>query len=257
MQIRVVLAIALCFGGAWSLACGGDTPSAASAPGTHPHRPDSGAPVTQPPPPPPPPPLGDAGEPTPAHDAGPFELDSGQLVTECEEITAIPFIGEDTSGEYANAIETPADLGATRILATWSGSCDPAAIKIEMSDGDCPDGKGHQLSFLLDALAIQAGTLGPGIHDLLADGMGSPIQVRYVRPAKLEPVGEWGTCEGVTGTLSISGEPGVGRLDELQALFEMKLAPCDGSGQATQTLRGTFHVMLRRALVDVCPASAQ
>jgi hypothetical protein len=211
-------------------------------------------PVTQPPPPPPP---SDAGA-TPAHDAGPFELDSGQLSTECDEITAIPFIGEDTNGgEYANAIEAPADLAATRIVGTWSGSCDPAAVKIEMSDGDCPGGKGHELTFLLDALAIRDGVIGTGIHDLAADGIGGPIQVRYVRPAKLEPAGEWGNCEGVTGTVSISGEPGVGRLDELQALFEMQLAPCDGSGQAAQTVRGTFHVMLRRALVDVCPASAQ
>ena len=251
MQIRVVLAIALCVGGAWFLGCGSaDTPSAAAAPGTHPDRPDSGGTATQPPPPPPP---SDAGEPTPAHDAGPFELDSGQQANECEEITAIPFIGEDTSGEYANAIEMPADLAATRIVGTWSGSCDPAAVKVEMSDGDCPDGDGHELIFLLDAASIREGVLGVGIHDLSADGMGSPIQVRYVRPAKLEPAGEWGTCEGVSGTLSISGEPGVGRLDELQALFEMQLAPCDGSGQAAQTVRGTFHVMLRRALVDVCP----
>jgi hypothetical protein len=195
----------------------------------------------------------DAGPDT-SPDSGALGPDGGlQLRSECEEITPVPFIGEDVGDAYANAIEMPDDLLASRIVATWAGGCEPAQIRIEMSDGDCPAGDGHQLTFLLDALAIQNGTLGTGIHDVVPENTGSPIQVRYLRTARFEPSGEWGSCEGVTGTLSIRGEPGVRKLDTLQALFEMKLAPCDGSTQPAQTVRGTFNVELQRSLDTVCP----
>jgi hypothetical protein len=255
MHTRSVVAGALL---AWGLlAAGGckgeDGPSAAAAPGRPTTmRPDSGGSEA---PPPPPPAVGDAGgSEGPMLDGGVFALDSGQLRTECEDITAVPFIGEDSAdGQYANAIAMPADLLATRIVGTWSGSCEPAAIKIEMSDGDCPDGEGHALTFLLDALSIRDGLLGTGIHDLAPDSTGGPIRIRYVRPTPLESAGTYGTCDGVLGNLNVAGELGTVRFDRLQARFEMQLAPCDGSGLPLQSVLGTFNVELQRSLSTVCP----
>ena len=136
----------------------------------------------------------DAG---PEKDAGIFGLDSGQLRTECEEVTPVPFIGEET--------------------------------------------------------AIRDGTLGLGLHDIVPDSSGGPIRVRYIRPARFAPQGEWGSCDGVTGTFNIAGMPGTRRYDQLQAQFEMKLTPCDGSDLEPQTVQGTFNVVLRRSLDTVCP----
>ena len=148
-------------------------------------------------------------------DGGIYLLDSGILVAECEEITPVPFIGEDTvDGQYANAIASPADLRASRILASWGRGCDPASVVIMMSDGHCPDGDGHELSFALDASAIDSGVLGNGIHDVSPS---SPFVIRYTRPTRRPPAGEWGNCEGASGTLNVRGELGLNRFDRLQA----------------------------------------
>ena len=246
MRIRVVVGVALWLGGLLAQGCA-EEEAPMRAPNSSPRPRDSGSSA---PPPPPPPAAMDAG---PEKDAGIFGLDSGQLRTECEEITPVPFIGEDVGDEYADAIAMPSDLLASRVVATWSGSCDPAAIKVEMSDGECPDGDGHALTFLLDALAIRDGTLGLGLHDVVPDSSGGPIRVRYIRPARFAPQGEWGSCDGVTGTFNIAGMPGTRKYNELQAQFEMKLTPCDGSDLAPQSVQGTFNVELRRSLDTVCP----
>jgi hypothetical protein len=255
MLTRSVVAGALL---AWGLLSAGgckdeEGPSAVSAPNRPPTMRPAGSGGSEPPPPPPP--AFDAGmDEEPMLDGGDFGLDSGQLGTECEDITAVPFIGEDSlDGQYANAIEEPTDLLATRIVGSWSGTCDPAAIKIEMSDGDCPDGEGHALTFLLDALSIREGVLGTGIHELAPDSAGGPIRVRYVRPTPLESAGMYGTCDGVVGNVNVAGELGTVRFDRLQARFEMELPPCDGSGLPAQSFLGTFNVELQRSLSTVCP----
>jgi hypothetical protein len=250
MRVRELVVIATSIVGLLATACGDDERSnAALAPPKRPNRPDSGAPP--PPPPPPPPPAVDAG---PPEDAGIFGHDSGQLRVECEDIAPVPFIGEDIGDEYANAIAMPTDLRASRVVGTWAGTCSPAAVKVEMSNGRCPDGDGHELVFVLDAVALRDGVLGIGIHEIVPETAGGPIFVRYTRTDRFAPAGEWGTCEGVSGTLNIRGEPGVQRFDKLQALFELKLTPCDGSELPVQSIQGTFNVELQRSLDTVCPA---
>jgi len=188
--------------------------------------------------------------------AGPAlaDEDGGVLFEECRNVDAVPFIAEDTAGgEFVNAIAAPSDFSATRVVATWGTGCDPATIIIKLSNGRCPDGNGHELTFTLDASAIESGELVTGIHTIDPDAGEGPIRVRYVRPERSDPVGEWGSCAGASGTFSVRGNLTTEARTSMQALFELELSPCDGSMLPNQTVRGTFNVSLYRARTEVCP----
>jgi hypothetical protein len=80
------------------------------------------------------------------------------------------------------------------------------------------------------------------------------VRIRYVRPDRLMPAGEWGTCAGVTGIIDLFGdEPNTTLRSTLEGTFTLELAACDDSEAPPQTVSGTFDVTLRRSLADYCP----
>jgi hypothetical protein len=173
---------------------------------------------------------------------------------ECTDVDPAMFKGEDTPlGQFFNAISAPTDLVVTRVVATWEESCVQPTIRIEMSDGDCPKGKGHSLSFLLDAGAIAGGSIRRGVNTIIANPGSDGIQIRYVRPASLSPRGTWGTCTDASGTVEFPDDLATAAFSTLKARFDLELGTCDGSTNPVQTVSGTFNVLLRRGVAEVCP----
>jgi hypothetical protein len=177
------------------------------------------------------------------------------LAVECQDVPPVKFTGEDMpAGQFLNAVTAPADFVATRVVGTWEPGCAQPTFRVAMSDGACPRGHGHELTFLFDAQAIADGALGVGLNTLMPDGGPSRISVRYVRPKGLVPSGAWGTCsDSSSGTLDLVGVVETRAGSMLQGRFELELAACDSAATGVQMLSGTFNVMLRRGLTDVCP----
>lgn len=186
-------------------------------------------------------------------DAGGFD----PVPTECENVTPANPADVGPDGTLFDAVSSPADLGVTRVEATWDGDCVRPTIRVTLSDGRCPLGNGHEVEFRFDAGAIASGKLSRGVHYLEPEPGNVDIRVRYRRPTSLDPVGAgaWGTCLGVVGTLDLPIAPGVDERDELRGRFQMELAPCDSLALATRSVNGTFDVTLRRGLGDVCPTA--
>lgn len=213
--------------------------------------------------PPPPPPGGGTGG------IGGIPFGGGHHTTkDAGTADAGPDAGENLSGVFtlgecvddtdfsttSNTLFMPTDLQLTRGYAHWIGSCGDAVLEIGLSDGDCPEGDGHELIFQIDADAITNDTLFiPGGNQLVTERPDVPISVRYVRPSDLTPTGLWGTCTGVSGELLIE------TLDTtkdtiLKADFVMNLANCTTTTLPTAfTVNGSFSLQLARGLNQVCP----
>src|SRR5262245_49566244 len=97
---------------------------------------------------------GDAGS---APDAATDEPMAG----ECSAIKALRF-GSGDETPAVTATISPADFLVTRQAATWRDGCEHPTIAIELSDGSCPNGKGHELEILLSVDAIAEGQIGLG-----------------------------------------------------------------------------------------------
>jgi hypothetical protein len=156
-------------------------------------------------------------------------------------------------GTFYNAIETPSDLEVTRVVSTWEVGCAQPTLRIVLSDGECPDGQGHELVFLLGVEEIESGVLAMGQNPLMEEPAVQGLSLRYRRPGRLSPTGQWGTCAGVEGSVDLLGPLRLERGEVLQSRFFMDLTACDGSANGPQAIAGTFEVTLRRGLQDACP----
>jgi hypothetical protein len=228
-----------------SFACDDEDPPPPAQPGSHP----IGMPS----------PGGDAGGDNGLDDAG--RRDSGTAPVapprECREVEVAPYAGIDPStGRYTNATNEPSDLKVTRVLGTWEPACGRPTIRLEMSDGDCPDGDGHVLQFFFAAAAINTGTIvAGGSNAVVAETENPDLRVRYIRPSGLEPSGVWGNCDGPSGAIDLVEPIGTDAFDWFQGEFRLQLSPCDGSDNGIQQLDGSFDIQIRRGLDDVCPAT--
>ncbi len=196
----------------------------------------------------------DAGAPAPAEDAGIPDLNV--LPGECQEVTPTMLTGEDmANGGFFNAIVTPKDFAVSRVVAAWTASCDHPAIVVVMSNGNCPEGGGHELTFKFDAAAITASdpTIRLGQNPIMPNPEADGIPITYTRPADVSPNGVWGTCKDANGTLDFTTQPDVQIRTNLQARFDLELTPCGGSNTNIETVTGAFNVTLKRGLSDVCP----
>jgi hypothetical protein len=177
------------------------------------------------------------------------------LPSECQNVTLVSPSGESAKTmRYVNAVDEPHDLDVTRAVGTYEPSCTEPAVRIALSDGKCPGGLGHELTFLLDAAALYDGGIQVGQNLLQAETSISPIRVRYLRPRGLASSGEYGTCGTATSGFLTFRDPRLGtdRLSHFEALFQMFLPPCDGSDNAAVQVNGSFDVAMSRSLAQVC-----
>ena len=182
----------------------------------------------------------------------------GLAGTECVDVPPTTFMGEDTPmGQFFNAISSPADFSVTRVKTSWDKDCTTPTIRIEMSDGSCPSGSGHALVFSLDADSIKNSAIRLGQNSIAdaaePDGGAAGIEVRYVRPLRLNPHGTWGSCGAASGTVDLIGDLDTIAGTMLNGRFDMELASCDMTPQPLQTLVGSFSVVLRQGESEACP----
>jgi hypothetical protein len=175
------------------------------------------------------------------------------LRNECQEIEPVMFVGEDPPVGVVASTVSPMDFAVSRVLTTWEDDCVTPQILIELSNGDCTRSRGHALTIWLEAAAIADGRIRFGLNLPAPEPSNDGVRIRYVRPASLEPSGEWGTCARSTTMLEFMGELGTDMGANLQGRFNLDLAPCDGSTNDNQLVQGSFDVTLRRGLENVCP----
>lgn len=192
----------------------------------------------------------------PAQDSGMDVSDAGSapLAIECSTFRPAMFVAEDPAIEPVASSTEPSDFHITRALIAWDSDCSDPGLRIELSDGRCPDGAGHTLVFWLDAAAIEDQTLVLGQNPIEPESEEGAIQVRYIRPARLSPSGEWGNCADASGFLNLRGEPpDTNAFTQWRGTFQLDLTRCEGADPSTQRIIGTFNLQTRRALQDVCP----
>jgi hypothetical protein len=143
-------------------------------------------------------------------------------------------------------------LSVTRSEAAWLEGCVQPILRITLSDGDCPNGEGHELTFFLPADGVENSNLVIGQNLIMEETLTS-IRVRYARPGRKPPSGVWGTCEDASGFLDIVPPLQLmeGRL--VQGNFMLDLTRCDDGTPSTQIVNGSFSAELPAGLGDVCP----
>ncbi len=171
---------------------------------------------------------------------------SGFALGECVDETDLP--------SATNQVFMPSDFPVTRGFAHWIGTCGDPVLQIGLSNGNCPNGGGHELVIEIDADAIGDGTLFiPGGNQVSEERPDRPIRIRYVRPTSLTPAGTWGTCAGVFGEIIVEA---LDVTDDaaLRAELGLTLAACNTSTTPTTfALVGSFNLKLERGLSEVCP----
>lgn len=191
-------------------------------------------------------------------DAGPDAwVDAGDAAvpaSSCERVVAMG----DTTGDaiVATAISTPTDFMVTRQAEVWSNDCTDPKLTLELSDGVCPDGFGHQLTITFDLNDIADGAIHVGNNAVYAETESSSIDVHYVRPDTLDPYGSWGSCNGASGQVvfDMPPDPTAGAI--FNARFDLDLTPCgDVSTPVVETVSGAFRIELRYQLSEFCPTS--
>ena len=184
-------------------------------------------------------------------DAGP--IDAGSPITFCTRVTGTP--GGMDSAEIGTWVEAPGDLTLSRQDERWTNDCSDLRLILEFSDGVCPVGAGHSLTFAFTYRAFIEGVLHAGNNMVGADTETPAISVRYTRPAKLKPHGTWGSCDGALGQLIFLNEPVLEPGHYLQARYQLNLTPCPGTSGDMQFVEGSFNVLLRTSHLDACPGS--
>jgi hypothetical protein len=197
------------------------------------------------------------------HDASPDDQDDAgerpdaasdaPMPLECVRIEPVRYTSDEVPD--VTATSSPADFLVTRQAATWRDGCESPTLAIELSNGICPNGQGHELEILLSVNAIKDGQIGLGLNLLEAEkDTLQGIRVRYTRPERFAPVGVFGTCEGASGQITFYEAPDVARSMNLLARYEFMLTPCDDSrSNPAQLVSGYFDVRVRRPLSAVCP----
>jgi hypothetical protein len=180
-------------------------------------------------------------------DAG---MGGGPMPRECTRITAMTATSDELP--TTTATTTPTDFAVTRQVGTWIGDCPLPAIAVELSNGACPNGQGHELEFWFASSAIEDGLIAAGLNFIEKDSV-SGIRVRYTRPERSSAAGVYGNCNGAEGTITLYDAPDVTRAMDLRARYELSLPPCDDKLNPIQEVSGYFIVRIRRSLPTVCP----
>ena len=180
-------------------------------------------------------------------DAGPSD---GPGPGECRRIDALRMNVDESP--VVTSTELPRDFLVTRQAATWRDNCEH--LVIELSNGLCPNGQGHELEVELATSAILDGRIAFGLNFIESEPMAVPgIRVRYARPSRFPPEGIYGTCEGASGTMTFMDAPDVTRAMNLRATYDLVLPPCDGRSNVPQIARGYFDVRVLRTMAMACP----
>jgi hypothetical protein len=176
----------------------------------------------------------------------------GPMPFECTRIDPVMIASDELPN--VTATTTPLDFKVTRQVATWRGDCPSPSLVIELSNGICPNGQGHELVFWFPVSSIADGKIGLGLNEIDPDSISEGgIRVRYTRPDHYSPVGTYGTCDGSSGTISFFDVPDVSRPMNMRATYELNLTSCDDKSNPTQVVAGYFDVRVRRDLATVCP----
>jgi hypothetical protein len=187
-------------------------------------------------------------------DAGPgadADVDAGAPASTCQRI---PGFRSTTGDTTATSTKEPVDFVVTRQAIRWSSDCANPILTVELSDGACPAGMGHELEISLSINDIEDGQIHVGNNDILPENDTSRITVRYTRPSRLPlPRGTWGTCDSATGTLIFLEAPELTGRADLVAQYQLMLTACDGSGNDPIAVAGTFNLGLRFTLSEICP----
>jgi hypothetical protein len=245
------------------LACGGDDEKAPRPPGTGGDggRGGTGAPFV--------PSGGSGGSGGDQEDGGRDDEDGGgetggtsgnggigggmDMGSRCRDVDPLPPGTDPDPVMLANAVTMPIDLEVTRAEAAWEEGCVQPSLRVTVSDGSCPDGDGHQLTFFLPADGVEESTLFIGQNLIVPEPAAGVIRVRYTRPNRIDPSGVWGTCAGSHGTLDIVGELELIQGRILQANYTLDLTPCDDGDESVQQVMGSFRVEIPASLSQVCP----
>jgi hypothetical protein len=203
----------------------------------------------------------DASKPTADDDAGPgpdagTAADVAPPAFSCERVAGVRDTGGDTMFDVTSTTDPP-DFVVTRQAIRWNSDCVNPIMTIELSDGTCPRGLGHQLEISLSVNDIEDGLVHIAENNLLPEADSTQITVRYTRPTRLRPHGTWGTCAGVTGTIIFVEAPDVIARANLQARYQFMLTPCDGTTNAPIAVYGAFKLQLRYALSELCPTRSR
>lgn len=179
--------------------------------------------------------------------------DAGDMGSRCLDVDPVP-IGTDPDPEMLySTVTTPTDLVVTRAEAAWEIGCGQPTLRVSVSSGRCPTGDGHDISFFIPANGIEDGTVVLGQNLIMEESAPGMIRVRYTRPTRLEPNGQWGTCEDAGGTLDFIGELELVQDRKLQGSFTIDLTRCDDGQESVQPIQGSFNVEIPATLDDICP----
>jgi hypothetical protein len=173
----------------------------------------------------------------------------GPAPDECARIEAVQYTTDDAPAVTSTA--APADFLVTRQVATWRDRCEQ--LVIELSNGVCPTGSGHELEIELSREAIEDGLIGFGVNVLETTRAFEAMRVRYFRPEPYRPEGVYGNCEGARGQINFFDAPAVDRTGWLSALYELTLTSCDDERNPPIELTGYFDVRVQRTATVACP----
>jgi hypothetical protein len=189
--------------------------------------------------------------------------DSGQIAdagdsggpegpTRCRSVDPVPPGTDPDPNMNFNMLTMPGDLEVTRASATWEVNCTDPTLLITLSSGSCPDGDGHEITFFVPAEGIEDSTVVLGQNLIMKDAPGR-IRVRYTRPGRVDPSGEWGSCDAVVGTLDLVRQLDLIKGRRLEGNFLIDLTRCDAGAPSVQTVEGSFNVEIPASLKDICP----
>jgi len=159
--------------------------------------------------------------------------------------------GECFELDDASPITLPADFQPTHVSATWSPDCTEPTVVLALSDDGCPDGRGHELTFFIEAAALDDTRIVIGDNPLPVVEPGG-FDVRYRRESPLTPAGEWANCLGAHGIFTLDRFPRTGK-GQVALGFELSLSDCTASGDLPDlTISGAIEVELTQDLDEAC-----
>jgi hypothetical protein len=198
-----------------------------------------------------PPPADEDSGVTPPPSTADAGRDAGVPAYSCEHVEALRSSGDST--DNLTSTELPGDFVVTRQAVSWSTDC--TTLTIQLSDGNCPGGSGHELDLAFSIMALQDGLVRLGNNDVSADSRN--IVATYVRPNRLKPYGTWGSCGAASGQVIFLDAPGtLTKGSILQARYQLSLPACDGSANSLIEVDGAFKIQLRYDFATVCPTTA-
>ena len=155
---------------------------------------------------------------------------------------------DSEAGGSVPFVSLPSDFTPTRAYAGWGPGCQ--TLRVGLSDGMCPDGEGHELSFEFNRRVLQDGGIFVGLNVVEPEPNLNGVRVRYRRLS--DPVGLWGNCPGSSGTLDVTSLETF--VSTLSFAFSLDLSPCgDTMDRSRQSVVGSVSVPLRRSAQEACP----